>query len=427
MKVRSIVRPMTPPPSAVDPEADVAALARLASHTGGVLAASAVHFASLVLSSVIIARLVGVEGRGLVATAVLVPTIVAYAGELGLPTATGYLISNRQLDRAAVVGTARTLALAFSIVLVAISLGLTLALPLTNTERTLALAFAAFIPLNLMQRLHLAMLQGELRFTAFNAVRSMGAVAYVSAVATLPVLDAASTTGVVAALLVGNAVWFALGAILAPRRPLFAWDRAVARRLVGYGARAHLGSVSPLDTLRLDQLVLAVLLPAHALGLYVTAMTFLTSNRILGVSLGFVAFPVAVRTPPNQARRTLLHFAGSALALGGLVALLEIGFGRTLLNALFGSEFRDAYPALVILSLASVAMNVRGVVGDWLRGAGRPGVAALGEAVSLAVLLPAFVLLWNGVETGVAAGVLVASTVALAATAFLIRTSIEKS
>jgi hypothetical protein len=56
---------------------------------------------------------------------------------------------------------------------------------------------------------------------------------------------------------------------------------------------------------------------------------------------------------------------------------------------------------------------------DWLRGAGRPGLATLGEAASLAVLLPAIALLWGGEADGVAAAVLVASILALAVT-FLI-------
>ena len=84
------------------------------------------QFASLVLSSVIIARLLGVDGRGLIAAAVLVPTIVAFAGELGLPTATGYLIGEGRLNRRAVIGTARTLAFGLSAALILVSVVLTL-------------------------------------------------------------------------------------------------------------------------------------------------------------------------------------------------------------------------------------------------------------------------------------------------------------
>jgi O-antigen/teichoic acid export membrane protein len=393
----------------------------LVSRAAGTLAASGIYFAAVFVGSVLIARMLGLEGRGVVAAAVLLPTIVAYAGELGIPAAAGYLIGERKTERGAVVGTASTLGIGLSAALVVVSLVVTLIVPLPDGARGLALAFALFVPLNLLQRVHLAVLQAELRMRAFNAVRVAGAFVYVCGLAVLPVLGADDTRGVVGALLVGNAVWLALAAACAVRRPLRAWDAAVARRLFGYGLRAHLGSMSPLDSLRLDQLVLAIFLPAHALGLYVTAMSVAISNRLLGVSFGIVAFPVAARTPRGHGRSVLLRLLAVTALLSAAAAALEIVFGRDLLRILFPPEFADAYPALVILALASILMNVRGVTGDWLRGGGRPGAATIAEAVSLAVLLPGFVLLWNGRVTGVATVVLVASAAALVTTAAFAR------
>jgi len=366
--------------------------------------------------------MLGLDGRGTIASAVLIPTIVAYGGELGLPAATGYLIGERKADAGVVVGTARSLALGFCPVLLVISVGLTLLLPIADAERGLALAFAAFVPLSLMQRVHLAILQGGLRMRAFNAVRVVGGLAYVLALAVLPLLGAATTGGVIAALLVGNAVPAALAIGVGPRhRPLLAWDRAIAQRLLSYGARGHLGTLSPIDSLRLDQLVLALFLPAQVLGLYVTAMTFVTANRVLGVSLGMVAFPVAARTPAERARAPLLQLVGATLVLATIAAVLEIAFGRPLLGFVFGREFLGAYAALVVLAPASIAMNVRGVLADWLRGAGRPGIATVGEVISLAVLIPTFALLWNGHVTGVSIAVLAASAVSLGAIVVLAR------
>ena len=243
--------------------------------------------------------------------------------------------------RGAIVGTAGTLALLLSAVLVVVSIGATLVLSLPEGARTLALAFAAFVPLNLFQRIHLAVLQAELKIGAFNVVRVAGAVVYVVALGLLPLVGAATTGGVIAALLVGNLVWCGLAAALVGR-PLLRRRPDHARRLLGYGLRAHLGSMTPLDTLRLDQLVLALFLPAAALGLYVTAMTVAIANRLLGVSLGVVAFPVAARTPPGQARRPFLQLLVTTAVLSTVAAAFEIAFGRQLLALLFPPEFADA-------------------------------------------------------------------------------------
>jgi len=65
-------------------------------------------------------------------------------------------IGEARSDRRAVAGTARTLALGLSVVLVPVTLALTFTLPVAQAARTPALAFAAFVPLNLVQRVHLA-------------------------------------------------------------------------------------------------------------------------------------------------------------------------------------------------------------------------------------------------------------------------------
>ncbi|MGH2601164.1 MAG: hypothetical protein ACRDJ9_17485, partial [Dehalococcoidia bacterium] len=67
-----------------------------------------IYLASVVLANVLIARMLGVEGRGQVAAAVLIPTTVAYAGELGLPVATGYLVSTQSHNRRRIIAVART-------------------------------------------------------------------------------------------------------------------------------------------------------------------------------------------------------------------------------------------------------------------------------------------------------------------------------
>src|SRR5215208_3020379 len=138
---------------------DAAAPLLLVSRAAGTLAASGVYFAAVFVGSVLIARMLGLEGRGVVAAAVLLPTIVAYAGELGVPAAAGYLIGERRVERGIVVGTAAVLGAGLSVVLVLVSLALTLIVPLPDGARGLALAFALFVPLNVLQRVFLAVLQ----------------------------------------------------------------------------------------------------------------------------------------------------------------------------------------------------------------------------------------------------------------------------
>jgi O-antigen/teichoic acid export membrane protein/O-antigen ligase len=385
---------------------------RIAFDVAHTLATSGIYQFALLGAAILIARMLGVNGRGAVGSAVLVPTIVAYAGELGLPVATGHALSTRPGDRETVIGTARASALGLSMVLVPLSLILTLVLPVGDGVRLPALIFAAFIPLNILQRVHLAVLQADLRMKAFNAVRLSGATLYIGIVAALFATHDGSVDAVVWALLVGNALWFAMSAVLVGRGSWLSFDRETARTLFGYGLRAHPGNVSSVDTLRLDQLVLALFLSPYDLGLYLAAMTFVTANRMIGTSIGMVAFPVAMRKQ-SATRRMIMRLLAVTAALSILVALIEMAAGDRLLRVLFGRDFGAAYPALVVLAGASILMNLRQVLADWLRGDGQPVLASVSEAVLLVALtISATLLLDQGVK-GVAWAVAIASLAGL--------------
>ncbi|MGH2561661.1 MAG: oligosaccharide flippase family protein, partial [Thermomicrobiales bacterium] len=387
---------------------------------GGVawtLVSSSILMLSIAVGSILVVRMLGVTGRGEVAAAVLVPTIIAYGGWLGLPVATGYGVSSTPARRAVVIANARALALALSLGLGLLSLALSALVPLHESVRAASMLFALFIPLNLFHSVQQAVLQADMRTKAFNLIRIVGAVAYVAALIALDLFDAATPTTAVLAQLGASAIWVVLSSIVTPTRPWFAYDRATARELLAYGARAHLGSTSPVETLRLDQLILAVFLSTYDLGLYVIAMTFVTLNRVIGVSVGMVAFPVAAREAAANSRgrraKILSRLIGGTLVLAALAAAVQILFGRQLLRILFDVTTDDAYTVLVILACGSVLMNLRQVSADVLRGLGRPGTPSLSELVSLATLCLCALLFWDDGLIGVAWAVTLSSLVAL--------------
>src|SRR5438105_4342214 len=69
------------------------------------------------VSGILVARLLGVHGRGLLATVILVPNLLAYLGDLGGPVAYAYLVATRRESAAALLRNAVALALGQSIVL----------------------------------------------------------------------------------------------------------------------------------------------------------------------------------------------------------------------------------------------------------------------------------------------------------------------
>jgi PST family polysaccharide transporter len=380
------------------------------SASGGVLLAVAV-------ANVLIGRTLGVNGQGQIAAATLIPMMVGYAGELGLPVATGYMVNVDASHRGTIIATSRALALLFSGILTVVSVALELVLPLESDVRLLGLIFSAFVGTSLMYRVHLALLQADFRLRAFNRVRVAGGVAYLLILSVLTVTRTMTVLTVILALLASNLLWLTLSATLAFSRPWLALDRSSARALLGYGARAHIGNVSSIDTLQLDQLVLALFLAVNPLGLYVAAMTIITGNRVIGTSIGALCFPIASRADRGrtpESRHQFLMLCAGALALSCLVATAEVVLGSRLVAGLFGPSFRPAGRILQVLAVGSVFMNLRQVTADWLRGCGRPGVVTVSELFGVAALGILSYIFWDGTVLPVAWAISVASVVALA-------------
>lgn len=385
---------------AATPLRSVQAILRTAARdAGSTLGASTAVLLLVALANVFIARLLGPEGQGEVAAATLIPTIVAYIGEFGIPAATGYYVNVRRPERHLIIATARSLTRALAIGLTAVAAVLILLLPLPRDARPLAFVFCAFVSLNLFYRLHLVVLQADLRLRAFNRLRIAGAATYVGILALLALSGSASTLGVVGALLVGNVVWCAGSIYLARSQPRWAYDRNVATALVRYGVRAQVGNVSVVDGLKVDQLVLALFLSSSQLGLYVAAMTIILGNRVIGISTGMVCFPLACRQDDSTSSQTTNQVRAllvATLVLSTMVALIEVLLGGRLLAFLFGASFRSAGPALQVLAVGSIFLNMRQVCAEWLRGRGRPGTVAVSELLAVVCLVVLSVFLWDG-------------------------------
>jgi O-antigen/teichoic acid export membrane protein len=384
--------------------------------SGLALGASAAIALSLMVTSILITRTLGVTGRGEVAAAVLIPTVVSYVGQMGIPTAVAYWINTDPSNRDAIIGTGRCLALMISGILLTLSWVLINVAPLDDRVRGPALLFSLYIPFNLLPPVDSAVLQADMRSRALNVVRLVNAIVYLALVAAFVLLGWASTYTMIIAQLVAVVVWLIVASRLANTSRMLSFDQSQSRRLLAYGARAHLGTVQPVDTLRLDQIILGLFLSTHALGTYVVAMTFVTANRMVGTSIGMVAFPFASRSHYSSHRRSRLYRIVAVAALvAGAAAAMQVIFGRQLLQVLFDLDSEEAYAVLVILVGGSVIMVVRQVLGDILRGLGYPLLPAISEAVLFVTLAISAYGFWSLGTIGVAWAVTGSAAFSLAA------------
>jgi len=174
--------------------------------------------ACLVLSGVIAARILGVEGRGYLALVILFPTVLVELGSLGLPqAATFWLAAKRVAPRPLI----QRLFVPFGFqcaVLLALQV-LLIELVLADEPRTvLVAAYAALgaTPAGLALHYGLGFLQGEDRFREFNLARLA-----------LPAVYALAAVGIALvpsnALILFSVAWVAALAVGAAFAMVAAW------------------------------------------------------------------------------------------------------------------------------------------------------------------------------------------------------------
>ena len=379
------------------------------------------------VSGVLAARILGVEDRGYLALFALFPAVLSQVGSLGLPLALTYQLSREPKRAAAAVRVLRAPALLQAVALTAVHAAILIGVFADDPGdvRRVALLSLAGVPIALAQAYGLAILQGEQRFAAFNVFRTLPALLYSVVVAVLFVSGSGSLGSVTAAWLATAAV-AAAATLAAALRALPAREAepgGVPRnRLIRFGLKGLLGWTSPVETFRLDQAVVGLLLSPASLGLYVVGLAFANLPRFIGQSIGYVAYPrVASQGDDERGRAELWQFFWVSVAVCALViGALELAAGK-LVPLFFGEEFSGAVGVTRILLVSGLFLAARRVLTDGAQGLGRPGLGTAAEVASWVALLPALAVFTPlfGVE-GVALALTVSSGVSLAVLASLV-------
>jgi O-antigen/teichoic acid export membrane protein len=344
-----------------------------------------------VASGVLVARALGPENRGILALVFVLSAIATQLGSLGVPLSVTYWIAAEELNlRSLLRGLRRFRNVQSALILAAQA---ALILVVLEPRSPAGFLWVGFLSLaatasGLSQMYGLAVLQGLRRFGSFNSLRILNGALYLVGVVGLWVMNQATLTSITL-VVIGASVIAAGATWLVVLRDAPAADRhneVPTRRLVTFGLRSLVGSSPPVETFRLDQLLVGLVLPPIALGYYIVALAFTNLTRFIGQSIGMVTYPkVAAADKSSQLRIMRHHFALSAAVCGSLTLALIV-FVPWLLPLFFGSEFEPASTAAQILLVATFFAAIRRVLIDGTRGSGRPAWGATAELLTLLAL-----------------------------------------
>jgi len=350
----------------------------------------------------VITRILGPEGAGSYAVALLLPTMMSQLLNLGLASANIYFVASRQFPLARVWAASRDLMA--MVVLFGIAMGSALILMASDTlfpgvpQPVLLMALAIF-PFSLMMSIVAGMFQALQDFRSFNlAVIAQPALALTGALALWAggALNLVALLGVVS---LSHAVALGLAlSILRRRLPLlrdFGGHISYLRKALGYGIKAHLGNILTFLNYRLDLFLVNLLAGPAAAGLYVVAVRLVEQLWIVSQAVSTVIFPrLAAMAGDEAARRRFTPLVARIvlwIVLCGAGVLAAVA--RPLIEVLFGAEFAGASLAVMILLPGVVFLASARVLANDLAARGRVGINLALAALVLVINTTANLLL----------------------------------
>jgi O-antigen/teichoic acid export membrane protein len=348
-------------------------------------------------ATVILARTLGPAGRGSLASIYALTMVLLQLGTFGIASANPYFAAREPAVRARIAGNSLWLASILGPGMAAIGVALKLAAPGALADVSwpeMAVGMLA-LPVLLGSLFLQSILLAEGRMIIYNGVEVLVAFLTVLLLATaLPLAGG----GVLAALvfLLGPHVVALSAYIFAMQRHgrvLRALDGVLARRMIGYGARAYLLTLTSYLLLRADLLLVNGIQGARAAGQYSIAVAFADALYLLPVSISVNLF---ARLAGGSADRELSLGVFQLVAVGYLVVCaLAAPLAGPVITLMFGSAFHPAVALFLWLLPGVYCLGVLNVIAYHFAAHGMPRELLLvwipGLAVNVAldiVLLP---------------------------------------
>ncbi|MFY9488694.1 MAG: oligosaccharide flippase family protein [Solirubrobacterales bacterium] len=381
----------------------------LAKSSAQTVSATAVMLAFNLITGVMVARLLGSEGRGEIAAIVTLGQTLGWAATMGCFQAVVFHNSREPDNAARSIGTWMALSLPLGIV--GIVAGQLLVGPLfaeqSETTVNLARLWLLMVPLMPLSEALSGALVADRDFAAMNFFKLLQSALPVVIYLVLWLGGIFTLEAVLITHVAVVVVYLALLLVRALRRHGVERPRlSLAKRELWFGARAQASNIGTQLSARLDLLIMPAFLVASQVGLYAVAVSISSMVVTLAGSLAMIALPVAARADGRSDGRIaqVLHatfIVGAVLAAG--ITLLA----PYLLELVYSNEFRDATTALRFLAPGAVLLAMSNIMISGLYGQDRPATAGLTQLPGVVLTVVGLVLFLR--SGGIAAAALIST------------------
>jgi O-antigen/teichoic acid export membrane protein len=343
------------------------------------------------MNAILLSRWLGPAGRGEIAAAFLWPGLLIYLGSMGLIISTMYFSSQPRAHVPLILN--NSIALGLLLGALAAAFGF-FAMPWLLRSQSPSVVSASrwyvlVIPVSLLAQFGLGVLQGRLHLKAVNWLNTIIPSGYLLGTIVLMYTGKLVLINVVALHLVLNLLVLVFTFVALARfgfYPGIKTDTALAKSMLGYGAKLHVGQLSGYANLNLDQALIAAFLPPAALGFYVVAVSSAGISLMLSSAVQTVTTPAIAREESLEAQRKLFERAFNRYWWLSLLLMLALGVCLPIvIPAVYGPSFRSSIAPAEVLLLGTLFMGARLLLSGGAIALGDPWLVSKASLLALPV------------------------------------------
>jgi len=329
--------------------------------------------------SIIIARVLGPEGKGVYSLAILLPGLLVTFTNLGINPATVFFVAKNRYPTKEILG--NNIILTILISALAILIGLIIIFFFSNqlfpgVDKEYLLLALCLIPLPLFFDFISHILIGLQKIATYNIVYFLQSLLFLILVGVFLLglqfgITAAVLAQVIAYFLAGIALFFftekeTAGIYLKP-------NKTYLKDASFYGLKVHLGTVISFLHYRACLFLINIFLNPSAVGLFSVAVGIAEGMWLISESVGTVLFPkIASETNPDSLKRFTPLVCRNVLLVALIVAVLLIVFSHWLIVLLYSDSFLESVQPFRILLIGALAVCGHGVLVNDLMARGKP-------------------------------------------------------
>ena len=331
------------------------------------------------VTSIIIARILGPEGRGVYALCILFPFIIVTFANLGIVPATAYLLASRRFPPRQVLGGNILLSAVLSMIGMAAGYFVVFrfgSLLFPSIDTGFLLFSLLLIPAHIFFRHIQAVPLGLQNFRYFNLAAVVSSILFLVMTVTALVFLRMNIWGALTA----NMMAWLISSILIYRwtgrltgGATFRENGPYLRAALKYGIQVHLGNLFIFLSYRVDLLLINLYLDPLAVGYYSIGVVMVEQIWLVSSAVSLVLFPrVAAESDGKQNNELTPVVARAVFLITMAASIILYAASDWLVTILYSDRYLPAARPLQILLPGIIALSVYRVIANDIAARGRP-------------------------------------------------------